>query len=52
MGINLNKPLERGSAEFEDLLKSLQGNILQSHGRDEAFHIFESDPISLDTELA
>ena len=42
MGINLNKPLERGSAEFEDLLKSLQGNILQSHGRDEAFHIFIS----------
>ena len=31
MTIDMNKPLELGSDEANDFLKSLQGNILESH---------------------
>lgn len=42
MTIDMNKPLERGSAGADELLKSLQGNILQSHRRPNAAHLFIS----------
>ena len=40
MRINLRKPLNPDSVNGKLLLKDLQGNILQSHGRDHAMHLF------------
>ena len=40
MAIDLTKPLDQESAEGRELLKDLQGNILKSHGRDHAMHLF------------
>jgi len=40
MSIDLGKPLDPKSAEGRELLKGLQGNILQGHGRDHAMHLF------------
>lgn len=42
MTISMNNPLKLGTPEAEDFLKSLQGNILRSHGRNEAMHLFIS----------
>lgn len=42
MTIDMDEPLNLGSKEAKDFLKSLQGNILKSHGRDEAVHLFIS----------
>ena len=40
MSIDLRKPLDPESAEGREVLKDLQGNILKSHGRDHAMHLF------------
>ncbi len=38
--INLNQSINSKSEEFKTLSKTLQGNILSPHGRDNAAHIF------------
>lgn len=40
MSIDLRKPLDPDSQDGRELLKGLQGNILQGHGRDHAMHLF------------
>ena len=44
MSVNMNKPLDLSDGEANDeadeLLEGLQGNILRSHGRNEAVHLF------------
>lgn len=42
MAVDLDHPLELGTQEADDFLKGLQGNILRSHGRSEAAHLFIS----------
>ena len=42
MSINMNQPLNTGDPEADEFLKGLQGNILRSHGRNEAVHLFVS----------
>ena len=42
MGIDLNKPLFLGDSQADDFLRGLQGNILRSHRRNEAVHLFVS----------
>ena len=42
MNIDLNQPLTPGAPGADSFLKGLQGNILRSHGRSEAAHLFIS----------
>lgn len=39
MTIDLDEPLDRTSAEADQFLKGVQGNILKAHGRDHAWHL-------------
>jgi hypothetical protein len=38
--ISLDAPLDLNLADAAPFLKNLQGNILKSHGRDHAAHVF------------
>lgn len=40
MPISLDQPLDTSLPEADALLSSIQGNILKSHGRDHAAHVF------------
>ena len=42
MTIDMDQPLKLGTPEADEFLKSLQGNILRSHRRHEAVHLFIS----------